>query len=98
MSDRLFFGKFGVTFTFHRGGNTEIVYATRWISINIKQQLEYASQKRFDLCQTAALQKGKCEVEGDLLYYTSVHFGGQQTSVENCVTNMQKSNKLEKQI
>lgn len=75
MSDRLFFGEFGVVFTFRRGGNTEIVYTTRWISISIKQQLECVSQKRFDLCETAALQKGKCEVEGGLLCYTLVHFG-----------------------
>lgn len=71
------------------------------MSISIKQQLEYVSQKRFDLFETAALQKGKCEMEGGLLCYTSVHFDGQQgqqTSVENCVANVQKSNKLEKQM
>lgn len=54
--------------------------------------------RRFDLCETAALQKGKCEVRGGLLHSTSVHFDGQQTSVENSANNMQKDNKLEKQM
>lgn len=90
MSDRLFFGEFRIVFIFFRGRKTETVYTTRWISI--KQQLEYVSQKRFDLCKTAALQKGKCEMEGGLLCYTSVHFDEGQTSVEKCATNMQKSN------
>lgn len=85
-------------FIFYRDGNIETVYTTIWISIGIKQQLEYVSQKRFDLCETAAIQKGKCKVEGGLLCYTSVHFDGQQTSVENCATNTQKRNELEKQM
>lgn len=38
---------------------------------------------------------GKSEVEGDLLFHTTVHFDGQQTNVVNCATNIQMCIKLE---